>query len=108
MTTQTASEPDTRASTDLPGGLGADYDHDEAPLGGYLTLAALFTAAMGVGLGALPARGRALPRRIPASDIVLIGVATHKVSRLITKDRVTSFLRGAVHALPRGQRPRRG
>jgi hypothetical protein len=37
--------------------------------------------------------GRALPERIGAADLVTIGVASHKLSRLIAKDKVTSPLR---------------
>lgn len=54
--------------------------------------AAAFSAVVGVPLLAAARKGR-LPARIPARDLVLIGVAAHKLSRLITKDKVTDFLR---------------
>jgi hypothetical protein len=38
-------------------------------------------------------RGRELPARPSAADIALVGVASHKLSRLVTKDKVTSPLR---------------
>jgi hypothetical protein len=38
-------------------------------------------------------RGRQLPERVAAADLVTIGVASHKLSRLIAKDKVTSPLR---------------
>lgn len=38
-------------------------------------------------------RGRELPRNPAPGDLVLIGVASHKLSRLIGKDKVTSPLR---------------
>lgn len=38
-------------------------------------------------------RGRGLPERIPASDLALLSVATHKLSRLLTKDTVTAPFR---------------
>src|SRR3954449_2525791 len=80
--------------TDLPGTLGADYaaDDDHRPLAGYAVLTGAFGAAL---TGALVAahRGAGLPERIDAQDLVLAGIATHKVSRLITKDKVTSVLR---------------
>jgi hypothetical protein len=38
-------------------------------------------------------RGRELPDRPAVGDLVLVGVASHKLSRLITKDKVTSPLR---------------
>ncbi len=37
--------------------------------------------------------GRPLPERVPASDLALMSIATYKVSRLIAKDRITSFIR---------------
>src|SRR3954451_21338692 len=80
--------------TDLPGMLGTDYaaDDDHRPLAGYAVLTGAFGAAL---TGALVAahRGPGLPERIDAQDLVLAGIATHKVSRLITKDKVTGALR---------------
>jgi hypothetical protein len=37
--------------------------------------------------------GRPIPERIEIGDLVLVATATHKASRLLTKDRVTSVLR---------------
>src|SRR4029450_10203558 len=34
-----------------------------------------------------------LPGRVGLGDVILMGVASHKLSRLVAKDRVTSFLR---------------
>lgn len=34
-----------------------------------------------------------MPERVSERDIVLIGVASHKLSRLISKDKVTSVIR---------------
>jgi Protein of unknown function (DUF1360) len=65
----------------------------ERPLGGYAVLMAAFAAVAG-GFGAwLHSSGRQLPERMEAGDLVLVTVATHKASRLIAKDRVTSTLR---------------
>jgi hypothetical protein len=63
------------------------------PLGGYGVLTGLF-----VGLGAgfagwLRRSGRELPERPDPRDLVLLTVATHKASRLVAKDRVTSVVR---------------
>lgn len=69
-----------------------EYAGDEdRPLGSYLGVMAGYSAL--VGAVALVARG--LGRRsVPGVlDIVLSGVATHKVSRLLAKDPVTSPLR---------------
>ena len=78
--------------TDLPGSLGAEYarDDEHRPLAGYAVLSGGFAAAFGA---ALAASRRELPERIGAGDLVLAGVATHKLARLIAKDKVTSFVR---------------
>jgi hypothetical protein len=66
---------------------------EERPLGSYVVLTGVFTAATGGSLIALRRAGKPLPERVGAGDIVLIGVAAHKLSRLVAKDKVTSFLR---------------
>jgi hypothetical protein len=53
----------------------------------------VFNAAMAAGLAAARRRGHGLPERIDGRDLVLAGVATHKLSRLIAKDRITAFAR---------------
>ena len=53
----------------------------------------LFNAGMAAGLIGARRRGRELPERIAGRDLVLAGVATHKLSRLIAKDRITAFAR---------------
>src|SRR3954453_11784212 len=53
----------------------------------------LFGALFGGGLIAARRRGHDLPERIGAADLLTIGIASHKLSRLISKDKVTSPLR---------------
>jgi hypothetical protein len=81
--------------TDLPGALGDGYapPGEYRPLGGYTILAGVFAAGLGGALLAARRTGRDLPERYSASDIVLTGLATHKLSRLLTKDKVTAFAR---------------
>jgi Protein of unknown function (DUF1360) len=66
---------------------------EERPLGGYL--AAMGAYATVTGALALTARltGRRIPDGLSAGDLLLSAVAAHKLSRLITKDPVTSPLR---------------
>jgi hypothetical protein len=65
----------------------------ERPLGGYATLMGLF-ATLTTAFGAWFRRsGRELPERMEGRDIALVALATHKISRLIAKDRVTSAVR---------------
>ena len=68
-----------------------DYGAPGAPLGAY---AGLITAFLGAGsaLVAQAAR-RGAPDRLAAGDVVLAAVAVHRLSRVVTKDRVTSVIR---------------
>jgi len=82
--------------TDLPGSLGAEYAataDDHRPLGGYTILSGAFAAAFTGALVAARRAGRPLPERLAAQDVIMAGLATHKVSRLLAKDKVTSFVR---------------
>jgi hypothetical protein len=63
--------------------------------------------------------GRGLPERFSVGDIALLGVATHKLSRTIAKEKVAAPIRapfteyehsgapGEVEERPRGSGPRR-
>lgn len=72
--------------------VAAEYSGDaDRPLGSYLGVLAGYGGL--VGGVALVARRLGTPRAPGVLDIVLSGIATHKLSRLITKDPVTSPLR---------------
>lgn len=63
------------------------------PLGGYGVLMAVY-CGLCAAFGAWFARsGRDLPDRIAAGDLAIGAVATHKASRLVARDRVTSTVR---------------
>jgi Protein of unknown function (DUF1360) len=98
---------------------GGYSPHEHRPLAAYAALTGIFGTGLGGALLALRASGHELPERLEASDVLLIGVASHKLSRMATKDKATSFLRApftrfqenAGHAEvseePRGSGPRR-
>ena len=72
----------------------AGYEGGESmPLGSFSILMSLYGAAFGGFLLASSRTGRKLPEKMGISDLLLLGVATHKVSRLLTKDWVTAPLR---------------
>jgi len=71
----------------------AGYAAQPPPFGGYAFMTAVFATAFGGALAAARAGGRELPERVPFHDVVLVGVASHKLSRMISKDRITSFVR---------------
>ena len=62
------------------------------PLGSYGVLAGIFNACFAALLVRAHRSGR-VPERIGAGDLLLVGTAAHKLSRLITKDKVTAFVR---------------
>ncbi|MFI6356202.1 DUF1360 domain-containing protein [Streptomyces sp. NPDC050743] len=70
------------------------YDgRGNAPLAGYAVLAAVFTAGAGGYAVLARRRGVRLPQELPPWDVVLLGTAAYKASRLLTRDKITSFLR---------------
>jgi Protein of unknown function (DUF1360) len=71
-------------------GVTEGYADKPIPLRSYAALAAVFNVALATGIAATR---EDLPERFGPTDLVLLGVATHKFSRLVAKDRVTSFLR---------------
>jgi hypothetical protein len=75
-------------------GVTAGYaPDDDKPLASYTALTATFGVGF-VGSVWLAVRRRGeLPEGYGLLDILLLGIATHKVSRLITKDKVTAFAR---------------
>jgi Protein of unknown function (DUF1360) len=90
--------------------------NEKKPLEGHAALMATFGAWVGAMGVAHYRSGRGLPNRYPAGDLLLMSVGTYKLSRLITKDRVTGFVRapftrftgesdrpGEVNEEPRGE-----
>lgn len=64
----------------------------DRPLGGYAVLMGVYGVAVAAGAVGLRRRDGALPDVRPV-DILLTGVATHKLARRMSKDSVTSPLR---------------
>jgi hypothetical protein len=66
---------------------------ESRPLGGYLTLLAAYGAALAAVATVIRLTGRRLPDQVAVQDLAMITFATHRISRLVTKDAVTSALR---------------
>ena len=66
---------------------------DDRPLGGYTLLMSVFAALCAVYGAWFKQSGRELPDRLGVDDLALLTVASHKASRLLSRDRVTSPLR---------------
>jgi len=91
---------------------------EDFPLGAYAVMVLVFLGGFGTML-VRASRNGTLPRRIGARDIALLGVATHRLTRLFTRERVTAAFRfpfteleapagaGEVHEHARGHGLRR-
>ncbi len=94
------------------------YGDEQAPLGSYAAFMVAYGATFAGALLLARAAGRTLPTPT-LGDLALFGVATHKLSRLLAKDKVTAALRAPfteyeekggpaeVEERPRGRGPRR-
>src|SRR6266702_6994048 len=92
---------------------------DEQLLAEYATLLGFYVASVAV-LAGMAMEDDRLPRRFSLLDLALLGMATHKLSRIVSKDRITSILRapfvsyirsagtGEVEEEPRGRGIQRG
>jgi hypothetical protein len=67
--------------------------HEHRPLDGYVVAMGAFSALAASFAVAAKVTGRPVPERVSVQDVVLISLATHKLSRLIAKESVTSPLR---------------
>jgi hypothetical protein len=65
--------------------------HEPIPLSGYVASMAIFTAGLGAALVWMTRQRRALPPTL--QDVALLGTATHKLSRILSKDFVTAPVR---------------
>jgi hypothetical protein len=65
----------------------------DRPLGSFVILLGGYGAMVAGATALLRRRGRSLPERIPIADLALGAVATHKLSRLLAKDPVSSPFR---------------
>jgi Protein of unknown function (DUF1360) len=92
---------------------------DDQLLGEYAALLSFYVVTAATLTGIATKTGR-LPKRFGVLDLALLGLASHKLSRILAKDRVTSILRapfvsyirsagaGEVEEEPRGRGIQRG
>ncbi len=64
-----------------------------------------FATASTAALAALRASGRPFPTRVPPSDLLLLGLATNRLSRLLTRDKVTRAVRAPFTEVEPGASP---
>ena len=82
------------------------YGGEEQRLYSYSTLMGLFNLIFAVFLLLVKGMGRALPERVDTKDLVLLGVATHKLSLIGAQDAVTSPLRAPFTELQEKESPK--
>jgi hypothetical protein len=88
------------------GGIFESYSKDDdIPLFSYAVLAGIFNLIFALFLLLAKGSGRPIPERIKLGDVVLFGVATHKLSWLIARDAVTSPLRAPFTELEEVESP---
>jgi Protein of unknown function (DUF1360) len=63
------------------------------PLAGHAALTLVFNGSVLAYAVAFRRSRLQLPDRVPAGDLALLSIGTYKLSRLIAKDRITSFFR---------------
>jgi hypothetical protein len=92
---------------------------EEQLLAEYASMLGVYMASVVLLTGLAKEQGR-LSRRFGLLDLALLGIATHKLSRIVAKDRITSILRapfvcyirsagaGEVEEEPRGRGIQRG
>lgn len=90
------------ALRERPIDLGLRPPGDDRPLGSYAVLMSAFGALSAAFAAWFSRSGRELPERIEATDLMLLTVASHKLARLLSKDRITSPLR-APFTEPQGE-----
>ena len=65
---------------------------ERPPFVAYAVMSGIFNTAF-AGALTLASRSGRIPERPEAGDVVLVGIATHKLARVITKDKITAFVR---------------
>lgn len=85
----TSSRAQQALSGDAARAIG--YSDEHRPLGSYAMLAGVFNAAFATALVTAHRSGRL--DELKGGDVVLAAFATQRLSRLLAKDKVTSFLR---------------
>ncbi|MBA2509851.1 MAG: DUF1360 domain-containing protein [Rubrobacteraceae bacterium] len=86
-------------------GVFEGYSEEDVPLFSYGVLVGVFNLIFALFLLVSRASGRPLPGRVKLGDILLFGVATHKVSWTIVKEAAMSPLRAPFTELEEVESP---
>jgi hypothetical protein len=66
---------------------------ERPPFAAYAAFALVFNGALAAAVATAKRSGRDLPERVELRDLALIGAASFKLSRLVAKKKITSFVR---------------
>ena len=69
----------------------------ELPTGDYAALVAIFNGVLASTLLARKCARQSLPERVEPQDLILFALSTQKLSRVITKDKVTAAFRAPAY-----------
>lgn len=80
---------------DAPAAAVAGYadPQERPPFLPYLSFMSSFGALVAAALLVAKKQGRKLPERVEPEQVLLVGIASHKLARLLSKDKVASPLR---------------
>lgn len=78
--------------------------HEHEPLADYALIATTFLTCTGAAVAAA-LRRRSLPRELPLRDALLLGLATTRLSRLVTREKVTRVVRAPFTEVEPGATP---
>jgi hypothetical protein len=97
----------TPSLEDAPVAVVAGYADPEErpPFLAYLTFMSVFGTLVAAALLAARRQGRELPEEVSPGQLLLVGTASHKLARLLSKDKVTSPLRAPFTELEGGGGP---
>ena len=91
------------SASDAGAAIGPGHEHE--PLAHYVALMAGFASLSALTLGALHAAGRPFPTQVGLHDVALLGLATSRVSRLVTHDKVMRAVRAPFTEVVPGTSP---
>ena len=71
----------------------AAAEDDDRPLGSYASIITVYSSVLAMFALFMRKTGRRPPDRVSVQDLAVIALATNKMSRLVSRDRVTSPIR---------------
>ncbi len=93
MSSQTTPRPLAEVKDRLADEQAGYTQGEDRPLTSFSAVVGIYSAAVAGPAYVVRRSGRPLPESVGPGDLALVSVATHKVSRLLAKDPVTSPLR---------------